>query len=67
MRQQIGKIEKLRSVIVMALVYMMFYVRSEKDWQFVDGVAYAFFYISVLIWILPFATLTLKRTHWGTR
>jgi hyaluronan synthase len=55
------------SVIVMALVYMMFYVRSEKDWQFVYGVAYAFFYISVLIWILPFATLTLKRTHWGTR
>ncbi len=46
---------------------MMFYVRSEKDWQFVYGVAYAFFYISVLIWILPFATLTLKRTHWGTR
>jgi hyaluronan synthase len=55
------------SVLLMALIYMMFYVRSEKDWQFVFGVAYAFFYISVLIWILPFATLTLKRTHWGTR
>ncbi len=51
----------------MALVYMMFYVRSEKDWQFVYGVAYAFFYISVLVSILPFATLTLKRTHWCTR
>jgi hyaluronan synthase len=55
------------SIILMALIYMLFYVRSEHDWQFVYGIAYAFFFISVLIWILPFATLTLKRTHWGTR
>lgn len=26
-----------------------------------------FFDIPVLIWILPFATLTLRRTHRGTR
>jgi hypothetical protein len=55
------------SIILMALIYMLFYVRSENDWQFIYGIAYAFLFISVLIWILPFATLTLKRTHWGTR
>lgn len=66
-QQPLYGISVVASVILMSLVYMLFYVRSEKDWQFVYGVAYAFFYISVLIWILPFATLTLKRTHWGTR
>ncbi len=55
------------SVTMMASIYMMFYVRSEKDWQFIYGIVYAFFYVSILIWILPFATLTLRRTHWGTR
>jgi hyaluronan synthase len=55
------------SITMMALIYMMFYVRSEKDWQFIYGIIYAFFYVLILIWILPFATLTLRRTHWGTR
>ena len=55
------------SITIMASIYMMFYVRSEKDWQFIYGIAYAFFYVLILIWILPFATLTLRRTHWGTR
>jgi len=55
------------SITTMASIYMMFYVRSEKDWQFIYGILYAFFYVSILIWILPFATLTLRRTHWGTR
>jgi hyaluronan synthase len=57
----------IASIILMALIYMLFYVRSEHDWQFIYGIAYAFLFISVLIWILPFATLTLRRTHWGTR
>ena len=55
------------SITMMAFIYMMFYVRSEKDWQFIYGILYAFFYVLILIWILPFATLTLRRTHWGTR
>ncbi len=55
------------SITMMAFIYMMFYVRSEKDWQFIYGIIYAFFYVLILIWILPFATLTLRRTHWGTR
>jgi len=55
------------SITMMAFIYMMFYVRSEKDWQFIYGIMYAFFYVLILIWILPFATLTLRRTHWGTR
>ncbi len=60
-------VKVVASITMMAFIYMLFYVRAEKDWQFIYGIVYAFFYVSILIWILPFAALTLKRTHWGTR
>ncbi|MFO8051789.1 MAG: glycosyltransferase [Thermoplasmatota archaeon] len=55
------------SIAAMAMVYMIFYIKAERNWQFVYGIAYAFFFISILIWILPYAMLTVNRTHWGTR
>ncbi|MDG6224216.1 MAG: glycosyltransferase [Candidatus Thermoplasmatota archaeon] len=55
------------SVIGMSMIYMLFYIRSERNWQFVFGIAYAFFYMSVLIWLLPYAMMTVGRTGWGTR
>ncbi len=57
----------LASVTAMAMVYMFFYIRAEKDWQFVYGIVYAFFFMTILIWLLPYAILTVNRTHWGTR
>jgi hyaluronan synthase len=55
------------SVFAMAMVYMYFYIRSEKNWQFVYGIAYAFFFMTVLIWLLPYAMVTVSKTSWGTR
>ena len=55
------------SVLAMAMIYMYFYIRSEKNWQFVYGIAYAFFFMTILIWLLPYAMLTVGRTSWGTR
>ena len=55
------------SVLAMAMIYMYFYIRSERNWQFVYGIAYAFFFMTILIWLLPYAMLTVSKTSWGTR
>jgi hypothetical protein len=51
----------------MAGIYMTFYVRVERDWHFIFGILYSFFYMAVLIWMLPYAMLTIKKNTWGTR
>jgi len=60
-------ISVVASVIGMSMIYMLFYIRSERSWNFVFGIAYAFFYMTVLILLLPYAMLTVSRTGWGTR
>ena len=57
----------LGSISTMAMVYMLFYIRSERSWQFVYGIVYAFFFMTVLIWLLPYSLVTVNRNHWGTR
>ncbi|MFW3146112.1 MAG: glycosyltransferase [Thermoplasmatota archaeon] len=55
------------SITTMAMIYMLFYVKAERNWRFVYGIAYAFFFITILIWLLPYAMFTINRTQWGTR
>lgn len=55
------------SITTMSMIYMLFYVKAERNWRFVYGIAYAFFFITILIWLLPYAMITINRTHWGTR
>lgn len=55
------------SISLMSMIYMSFYINTEKDWHFVYGILYSFLYMFLLIWMLPYAMLTLKRNIWGTR
>ncbi|MHC4676400.1 MAG: glycosyltransferase, partial [Planctomycetota bacterium] len=55
------------SISLMSMIYMAFYIRTERDWYFLYGIIYSFFYMFVLIWILPYALFTIKRNSWGTR
>jgi len=55
------------SISVMAGIYMTFYVKVERDWNFLFGILYSFFYMVILIWMLPYAMLTIKKNSWGTR
>ncbi len=55
------------SITLMSMLYMIFYVKAERNWRFVYGIVYAFFFMSILIWLMPYAFLTIGRTHWGTR
>ncbi len=57
----------LSVVGVISLVYMIYYIRAEKNSDFIYGVLYSYFSIFTLQWIFPYAVATLKSKSWMTR
>ncbi len=45
----------------------LYYLRRERSLRFVYGVAYAFYWLLLLQWILPWAVVTVRDERWGTR
>lgn len=45
----------------------LYYLRIEKSFRFMYGVAYALYSVVCLQWILPWAMLTVRDERWGTR
>ena len=50
-----------------ALFYAAIFLRSERSFDALLGVLYAWFAMLALPWIQPFATLTVRRNGWMTR
>jgi hyaluronan synthase len=48
-------------------VYGLYYLRSERSWDVVFGVVYAYFSFFALTWIFLYAALTLRARGWLTR
>ncbi len=46
---------------------ILYYLRSEKSWDFVYGIVYSYFSFFTLFWIFPYALLTLRSRSWMTR
>ncbi len=57
----------LSLVGLIAAVYTAYYIRSEKNSDFIYGILYAYFSIFTLQWIFPYAFTTLKSRSWMTR
>ncbi len=57
----------LAAIGVLALVNMLYYLRSERSLDFVYGVLYAYFSVFALFWIFPYAALTVRARAWLTR
>ncbi|MGB9736624.1 MAG: glycosyltransferase family 2 protein [bacterium] len=57
----------LSVVGVISLVYMIYYIRAEKNSDFIYGVLYSYFSIFTLQWIFPYAMFSLKSKSWMTR
>jgi hyaluronan synthase len=55
------------AVGIVSTVNMLYYMRSERSWQFVFGVMYAYFSMFALFWIFPYALVTLRSRSWMTR
>lgn len=57
----------LFGIVLMAFIYGLYYHIHRKDGLWAYGMVFVFFYVTVLIWQLPYAILTLRNSKWGTR
>lgn len=55
------------SIGVVSLLYTLYYLRSERSWDFIYGIAYAYFSFFTLAWIFPYAVITARARSWLTR
>lgn len=46
---------------------MLYYLHSEHSWDFVYGILYAYFSFFSLLWLFPYAAVTLRSRSWMTR
>ena len=57
----------LLAIGLAAFFYMLYYLKSERNWEFAYGILYAYFSAFTLFWIFPYAMLTLRSRSWMTR
>ena len=57
----------LIAIGVMSLFYMLYYLRSERSFEFIYGVFWSYFAFFTLFWIFPYALVTARARGWMTR
>jgi hyaluronan synthase len=57
----------LAGTALVSLVNMIYYLRSERSFDFFYGVLYTYFYLFTLFWIFPYALVTVRARSWLTR
>jgi hyaluronan synthase len=60
-------VRMLAGTALVSLVNMVYYLRSERSFDFFYGVFYTYFYLFALFWIFPYALLTVRARSWLTR
>jgi hyaluronan synthase len=46
---------------------MLYYLHSERSWDFLYGILYSYFAFFSLFWIFPTAIFTVRSRSWMTR
>ncbi len=57
----------VESIGVAGLFYSLYFLRSERSWEFVYGLIYSYFSSVALFWIFPYAMITVRNRSWLTR
>jgi len=57
----------LAMISIMGSIYILLYIKFEKNTDFVFGMLYPYLHVFVLIWTVPYAIITLRDTSWLTR
>ncbi|HVP79295.1 MAG TPA: glycosyltransferase family 2 protein [Thermodesulfobacteriota bacterium] len=52
---------------IMSFLNMFYYLQREPSWDFLYGIFYSYFSFFALIWIFPYAALTVRSKAWMTR
>jgi hyaluronan synthase len=60
-------VRMLVAIMIVSLLYVLYYLKSERSWDFVFGILYAYFSFFALTWIFPYAALTVRARGWLTR
>lgn len=55
------------ALLLVSAFNMLYYLRSERSWDFIYGIGYAFFSVFALFWIFPYALCTARAQGWLTR
>ncbi len=55
------------SIGVVSMLNMLYYLRSERSWDFLFGILYSYFSFFTLFWVFPYALFTLRARSWMTR
>lgn len=55
------------TLLLIAAFNMLYYLRAERSWDFVYGIAYSFFSAFALFWVFPYAVCTVRTQGWLTR
>lgn len=57
----------LLSIGLVSLFYTLYFLHSERSREFLFGIVYAYFYFASLLWIFPYALMTVRNRRWLTR
>jgi hyaluronan synthase len=57
----------LISIGLVSVFYTLYFLHSERSREFLFGVLYAYFYFLSLLWIFPYALVTVRNRAWLTR
>ncbi len=57
----------LLSIGLVSIFYTLYFLHSERSREFLFGVLYAYFYFLSLLWIFPYALVTVRNRGWLTR
>jgi hyaluronan synthase len=64
----LGDVFKGALILLLGTLFTaLYYLRIERSFRFLYGVAYAVFTVFCLQWILPWAMITVRDERWGTR
>ncbi|MDA8104554.1 MAG: glycosyltransferase [Nitrospiraceae bacterium] len=57
----------LFAIGLMSFLNTLYYLRSERSWDFIYGILYSYFSAFTLFWIFPYALLSVRSRSWMTR
>jgi hyaluronan synthase len=60
-------VRMLVAIGAVSTFYMLYYLRSERSWDFLYGILYGYYSFFALSWIFPYSVLTVRARGWLTR
>ena len=60
-------VRMMTAIGAVSTFYMLYYLKSERSWDFLYGILYGYFAFFALSWIFPYAVFTVRARGWLTR